>query len=210
MKDADHIKCKFIQWLLRGNAGFKKRRDIVAAEVRFSVNQRRADLLLVNDSLHAFEIKGDYDNLQKLREQLRDYSRTFEKVSIVTTSRHLKGVRRIADYSIGVILFTGETFVVKRKPIARYRLDKLSLLTFLDRNAVKAMLKRSVPSKASTYELRKIAASQLSYAEIRGAVQIRLRHRYERLFRLFLRDTGGTMLPDDLAGLRGKIDGLSI
>lgn len=183
---------------------------MVAVEVRFSPNQRRADLLLLDDSLHAFEIKGDCDNLQKLRQQLRDYLRTFEKVSIVTTSRHLKGVRKIASYGIGLILFTGETFIVKRRPTARHRLDKLSLLTFLDRNTVKGMLKRSVPAKASTYEVRKVAASQLTYDEIRAAVQIRLRHRYKRLFRLFLRDTGGTVMPDDLAGLRGKIDGLSI
>lgn len=210
MKDADQIKCRLIEWLLRGNAGFRRDRDMVAVEVRFSSNQRRADVLLLDDLLHALEIKGDYDNLQRLRQQLRDYSRTFDKVSIVTTSRHLKGVRRIVGRGIGLILFTGETFVIKRKPRTRRRLDKASLLTFLDRNTIQNMLNCSIPRKVSTYEIRKIAASRLTNAEIQAVVRTRLRRRYKRLFQLLLRDTGGTIMPDDLAGLRGRIDGLSI
>ena len=209
MKNADYVKSKFIQWLLSGNEGFRKQRDIIALEVLFSPNHRRSDMLVLSNSLHAFEIKGDFDNLQKLGYQLLDYTKTFDRVSIVTTKRHLKDVKKIISRQVGLILFTGETFQIKRKAIAQRRLDKVSLLTFLDKNIVKGLLKNDVPPKASTEEIRKMAASQLSYTSIRIAVRNHLRKRYKKLFQLFLKDIGDTIMPDDLAGLRGKINALS-
>jgi hypothetical protein len=209
MKNADYVKSKFIQWLLCGNTGFKKHRDTIAVEVLFSPNHRKADMLVLSNSLHAFEIKGDRDNLRKLRYQLRDYSKTFDRVSVVTTQRHLKDVKKIIGRKVGLILFTGETFLIKRKAIVYHRLDKASLLTFLDKNTVKSLLKHNVPAKASTDEIREMAANQLTYARIQEAVRILLKKRYRKLFQLFLKDIGGTIMPDDLAGLRGKINTLS-
>jgi len=64
--DAEHLKSYLIQWLLDGNLGFDKKTNAIGTEVLFSVNKRKADLVIVGSELHAFEIKGDRDTLKKL------------------------------------------------------------------------------------------------------------------------------------------------
>ena len=63
---------------------------------------RRADVVLVNGKLSAFEIKGDYDSLYRLDGQVETFSRFFESLTIVCSGKHTEGVLQKVPSSIGV------------------------------------------------------------------------------------------------------------
>lgn len=54
----------------------------------------RVDLAVVNGSLHGYEIKSESDTLDRLPSQRDVYSRALDYVTIVTSAKHAKKVRR--------------------------------------------------------------------------------------------------------------------
>lgn len=85
---------------LRATAGGRGAAFI--AELHVDGFARRADLVVANGSLAAFEIKTSRDSLSRLPGQLQSYRRFFERVTVVCAQKHLDGVRAIADESVGV------------------------------------------------------------------------------------------------------------
>jgi len=210
MSDAEYIKTRVIKWLIDGNLSFDISQDAIGAEVLFSANRRRVDLLILSQEFHALEIKGYYDDPRKLEGQLDDYHKTFDKVSVITTPKHLNRIYKIIKPYTGLILFDGETFKVKRLRLAkqRKRLDKYSLLMFLRKNELNSLSKVKNSDSLSTDEIRKLITGKLTISEIRKVAYSSLRKRYDELFRLFLNDTGGNVVWDELKGLCGRIDEL--
>ncbi len=206
--DAEHLKIYLIQWLLSGNLDFNKRNSAIGTEVLFSVNKRKADLVTINSETHAFEIKGNRDTLKKLKSQLADYHKTFDKVSIVTTPKHLsEAKKKITNYT-GLISFEEKTFKVIRKAKLRKRLDKYSLLMFLKKGEIARLLKLSNINNYSTDQVRYLAHQKLNLSEIRQASLMVTRTRYKKLFNLFLKDKGKEMHIDDLISLSGNVKDL--
>ena len=208
MSDAEYIKTRVIKWLLAGNLSFDASRDAIGAEVLFSANRRSADLLILSQEFHALEIKGYFDNPGKLKEQLDDYHKAFDKVSVITTPKHLNRIYRIIKPYTGLILSDGDTFKIKRIAKQRKRLDKYSLLMFLRKNELNRLSKVKNNDSLSTDEIRKLIVGRLNISEIRKVAYSSLRNRYGELFRLFLKDTGGNIIWDELKGLCGRIDEL--
>ncbi len=208
MNDAEYIKTRVIRWLLDNNLSFNASRDAIGAEVLFSANRRRVDLLILSQEFHALEIKGDYDDPRKLKEQLDDYHKTFDKVSVMTTPKHLSKIYKIIKPYTGLILFDRETFEIKRLARRRKRLDKYSLLMFLRKHELSGLSKLKNRNRLSTDEIRKMLVGKLTVNEIREAAYSSLKNRYDKLFRFLLNDTDGAILMDDLRGLCGRIDEL--
>jgi hypothetical protein len=208
MNDAEYIKTRVIKWLLDGNLSFDISRDAIGVEVLFSKNRRSADLLILSQNFHALEIKGYLDDPRKLEGQLDDYHKTFDKVSIVTTPKHISEVNKIIKPYTGFILFDGETFKVRRLAKQRKRLDKYSLLMFLNKSELNGLSKIENSNNLTTDEIRILIAERLSVKEIREAAYSSLKDRYCKLFRLFMKDTGGNIISDELKGLCGRIDDL--
>jgi hypothetical protein len=204
-QNAEYIKTMVIKWLLEGNLSFNAQRDAIGAEVLFSVNKRRADLLILSKNFHALEIKGDFDNLDKLKAQLDDYHKTFDKVSLVITPKYLPKIRKIIKPSIGLILFKDSDLTVLRAAKKHKRYSKLSLLMFLHKNDMIRLFKIPKTYKISTDELRILIAEKFSTKAIHTAVYSYLKNRYRELFRLFHKDVGDNFLWDELKGLCGKI-----
>lgn len=57
--------------------------------------QTRADLVALNGTLHAFEIKGETDSLDRLPLQMKLYGRVFAHATLVVAPRHHRRGRRI-------------------------------------------------------------------------------------------------------------------
>ncbi|MGB3271097.1 MAG: sce7726 family protein [Rhodanobacter sp.] len=64
---------------------------------------RRADLVVANGHLAAFEIKSSADKLVRLEGQLSSYQKNFEATTVVCALNHLDGVMSLAGRGIGVI-----------------------------------------------------------------------------------------------------------
>ena len=208
MSDAEYIKTRVIKWLLDSRLTFDIKQDAIGAEVLFSANRRRVDLLILSQEFHALEIKGDYDDPRKLEGQLDDYHKTFDKVSVITTTKHLNRIYKIIKPYTGLILLDRDSFKVKRHAKLRKRLDKYSLLMFLRKNELKALSKIKNNVNLSTDEIRRLIVVRLTVNEIRDVAYSSLRSRYYELFRLFMKDTGGNIIWDELKGLCGRIDEL--
>lgn len=59
------------------------------------VNKSQADLVVINETSTVYEIKTELDTLKKLPKQLKDYTRTFDKVYVITNKFYLRQVRNI-------------------------------------------------------------------------------------------------------------------
>src|SRR4051812_41988278 len=64
---------------------------------------RRADVVMANGKLAAFEIKSERDTLERLHGQLSTYLRFFEQVTVVCAEKHLEAVKLHVPESVGII-----------------------------------------------------------------------------------------------------------
>lgn len=210
MDKAELIKTKVIRWLLDGNLNFNKSKDTIATEVLFSVNRRKADLLILSNGTHTIEIKSEWDDLRKLKVQLEDYCKTFDRVSVIATKKYLPKTKKLLSRNTGLILFDNDKFSIVRKAQLNRKLDKQSLLMFLPKIELLNLCSLKNIRKLSTDEVRSKLKRQLPTNKIRKSALFFLKKRYNQLFRFLLRDTDGKILWDDLRGLCGKIDKLYI
>lgn len=65
--------------------------DLIVEE--FGCNSARADVAVINGSLHAFEIKSDSDSLERLSGQVEAYRGVFEYITLVCGRRLLERAR---------------------------------------------------------------------------------------------------------------------
>jgi len=64
----------------------------------------RADLVAINGHVNAFEIKSDYDSLQRLENQVREYDLNFERNCIVTGEKYINEVSKVVPEHWGILL----------------------------------------------------------------------------------------------------------
>ena len=84
---------------------FLKSKDPILSFLgEFRSGHSRIDVLSIGEEVHAYEIKTDLDSLDRLESQLRDYSSTFEKVSVVCGPGKLEKLKEILEPEIGIIL----------------------------------------------------------------------------------------------------------
>lgn len=93
------------------------------------------DFVAFNDELIAYEIKSSKDNLSRLKNQIKEYSKAFALVNIITSKNHLK---KILEYfkntSIGIIVLENGVFVEEQKAIKN--------LDYLEHKTIFSMLRK--------------------------------------------------------------------
>ncbi len=72
----------------------------------FRVGQNKVDLVLLNGCSTCYEIKTEYDSLNRLEDQLQSYIQLFEKVYVVCPSSLQVDVEAIIPHSVGIIVLT--------------------------------------------------------------------------------------------------------
>ena len=93
---------------------------------------RRADVVLVNGKLSAFEIKGDQDSLYRLDGQVATFSKFFESLTVVCSAKHTGGVLDKVPPDVGVWqVTTDECIEIVRSPVTRLNQDIDVWLSFL-------------------------------------------------------------------------------
>ena len=77
--------------LLRGRRTIRQGTTVIS-ELGLGGYKNRADLVIVNDRTHCFEVKTKLDTLARLDRQIEAYSATFDLVSVVAAARHMNAV----------------------------------------------------------------------------------------------------------------------
>ncbi|WP_288841894.1 sce7726 family protein [uncultured Deefgea sp.] len=72
----------------------------------FRVGRSKADCVILNGSSTCYEIKSDFDNLDRLTEQLSSYRKIFDKVFVVVGKAHLEKVKSLCEDDIGILELT--------------------------------------------------------------------------------------------------------
>lgn len=76
----------------------------IVNEVR--AGSSKADVVILNGTSTAYEIKSERDSIARLPGQLDSYLKVFASVNVVTSSSHLDGVLRIAPKDVGVMVLS--------------------------------------------------------------------------------------------------------
>ena len=168
---------------------------------------RRADLVVANGKLHAFEIKSDLDSLRRLEGQLETYLNRFDKVTVVSTPKFINAIRDIADERVeiwvavestrGIVLKIarrGRTNPVRNKKILCEYFLKSELVSLLSENGVAATIE--MPRS----NLESIAES-LSVKALRDYVLRSLKLRYKETFEIFCENKSDKTKPNDIQKL---------
>ena len=92
------ITARFIDWLLSTH---EDSLNFIGLEVRFSLNNRRADIFMLDEYIIAYEIKSELDSLDKLETQMKDYIKCFNQVWLITVDKHIEKARTIIPQSVG-------------------------------------------------------------------------------------------------------------
>lgn len=153
---------------------------------------RRTDLTVVNGKLHAFEIKSDLDNLQRLNGQVTTYLSQFDKVTVVTTPRFINAMKQIIPDEVELweiseinsmsyirVVKKGRTRLITNKRILCGFLLKNELVAFLKMNSITSSL--DMPRDI----LIELIESLLPAKKLKDFVLYALKLRYKNTFDFF-------------------------
>jgi hypothetical protein len=108
----------------------------------------RIDMAVVNGELKGFEIKSDYDTLDRLPSQSSAYNRVFDTLTIIVGARHIKKVEVAVPTWWGIFLVEGK--INEHPPLEAVRLeganpciDPLALVQLLWRDEALSLLEAS-------------------------------------------------------------------
>jgi hypothetical protein len=158
------------------------RTTAILHELKMPRPSARVDIAVVNGELCGFEIKSDVDALTRLPRQVRAFSAVFDRVSIVTTARHVDNAKRIVPEWWGILAPTGtEKFVQIQQSRENPNRDVVAALHMLTRSELCELLeayqllsgRRSKPRKT----LMKVLESSLSTEEMSFAIRYALKQR---------------------------------
>ncbi len=89
--------------------------NTASMHTEFRVGESKADVLILNGTSHIYEIKTELDSLDRLDNQLSDYAKFAEYVSVVTAEKHFNKIVQKIPSEIGIIILT------KKGALSTYR-----------------------------------------------------------------------------------------
>ncbi|WP_186124292.1 sce7726 family protein [Burkholderia gladioli] len=182
-------------------SGDWRRSDALISEYFVENASRRADLVAVNGTLRAYEIKSDVDHLTRLSGQIDVYSRYFESVIVVCTRRHLASVLQQTDSWIGVLCVSNEGIEEHRATAIRQLTDSNAWLSHLPITAIRnALSRRGIKSpKNNRQDILEVARSHMNSEEARSEAMRYLRTQKAKQRRTLEQERTMNMTSDPLA-----------
>ncbi len=177
------IKAQLIDDLIKKNQD----QSLICSEVPFLGGKRWADIVEIKkNSLIAYEIKSDLDSLVKLREQLSDYTGTFNEIYVVL-SKKFKPKHLDLPKHIGYFLVEPgeEKIILKRKSYKKKHLSKKKLSYFLWRPDMPTHLRKY---KEPMELIRNKVIKSNTIRSLQNLVIQALKKRYSDRFKLFLKE----------------------
>ncbi|TOG98235.1 hypothetical protein CGI90_26305, partial [Vibrio parahaemolyticus] len=96
--------------------GYLIETDVISNEYLLRSSSRRADMVISkNGELWAFEIKSEADSLSRLNGQVDAYLKYFDKVIVVSASKHVRNVMNSVPKEVAVWEVRGSNIVVVQR-----------------------------------------------------------------------------------------------
>ena len=173
-------------------------------ELFYGKKKRQTDLLVVNGSTTAFEIKSNSDDYRKAREQLDDYKKVFDYQYLVTTFRHKKKALQILKQSEGLILIDGNSIIIQRMAKKIIRHDKDEILETIPASFLRKQFNVSSHFKSVTEVRKELRYKKIE--ELREALRLFLKQRLTPRNVLFFAEKGEATHFEDLKLLTQNTD----
>lgn len=172
-----------VEKLLLGRRSLGK----AAAYVEMRIAEAKLDVLLANTHINAYEIKTDFDELNRLPSQIRAYQRACREVTVLTGEKFASTVDSVIPKDVGLSVLTNRYQLRVIRPPSFYDegLNPVDMLALLRRDELTGLLGEfgEVASNVSNIRLFKWAVqavAHVSEVEINGAVARRLVQRSKR------------------------------
>jgi hypothetical protein len=81
----------------------------------FRVGKSKADCVILNGKSTCYEIKTEFDSLNRLESQLQDYTRLFDEVYVVCSENHLEQVLSMVPPNVGVLTLNKNNYFNSKK-----------------------------------------------------------------------------------------------
>lgn len=72
----------------------------------FRVGKNKADIIILNGTSTAYEIKSERDNLSKLERQISAFRKVFATVNVVIGENHLDSAKKILEPDVGIMILS--------------------------------------------------------------------------------------------------------
>lgn len=132
----------------------------------------RIDVALVNGEMAGFEIKSDRDTLYRLSSQVPAFSKLFDRVTLVTTNRHVALAKSKIPNWWGLVVFSeSQGFKVLRAPRLNKHVDTPSLLFALSKNELLSVARlggAKLQTATKKEEMVVRLNSSMTNSEVRG------------------------------------------
>ncbi|NJI85520.1 sce7726 family protein [Shewanella sp. Iso12] len=204
LKEADY-KATTINWLF--SKGYLEHDAVLINELPVDNFSRRADLVVANGKLHAFEIKSDADSLTRLEGQIETYITFFDKVTVVCSSKFTSKALSILPSEVEILELSYKNNQKYLKIKRRGKVNKVSdcsyFLSFVDKRSLISFLKsRGLSCTASSRrkDLYKIF-NKIPKLHWRGFVLDYLKCKYKNSYSTFLESKDGSVQILDLEKL---------
>ena len=157
----------------------------VRHEMGICAGRRRVDVATLGEEIRGYEIKSGQDSLYRLPGQIRDYGRTLDRATLVTTGRHLDKAEPMLPPWWGIILAlpdrNGAQLEQVREAAINPGPDPYAVAQLLWRQEAMEELKarglaRGLSKKARHYVWERLAA-ELELPELRQTVRQRVLER---------------------------------
>lgn len=85
----------------------------------FRVGKSKADVVILNGSSSVYEIKTEFDNFDRLKDQIQSYKDVFDEINVITNEDQLERLEGNIEKNIGILLLTDQYTIRNiRKPIS--------------------------------------------------------------------------------------------
>lgn len=183
MRDRD-VRVALLDWLSDLHAGDPDTK--IVEEMGVWSGTCRIDVAVINGELTGFELKSERDTLQRLPTQAEIYGLVFDKIYLVSTTKHLAAARNIVPKWWGQLTVkTNKTgsFEIHQNRVAKHnpKIDSEILASLLWKDEAISLLDeyglaRGNRSKSSQF-LHRLLADQLDEDVLRGEVRSKLKQR---------------------------------
>lgn len=144
----------------------------------------RADLVMANGQLSVFEIKSKLDSLDRLPNQIENYIKAFENITVVCAQKHLDKVLSQYQSPIGVWLIEDDGKIVIKRRSSRLKKSSSEWLRHIPIDELRLLLKSKDLYIGGNREfLVKEAAQKICTKEIRDFVLSYFKRREDKILK---------------------------
>lgn len=106
------------------------------ALTQLPIGKSRADFIVINNSATVYEIKTELDTFERLKTQLSNYFKAFNRVCVVTSeNKYPHAVKVLADTPVGVYVLDGQNHIsekMRKEPVEdNSKLEHIALFKLL-------------------------------------------------------------------------------